>query len=361
MALLRLKYVVLDVDRHGNRRYYYRHHGKKVRLPGEPASPEFTEALELARQAGKAVPLSKAHPGSMRALLESFYRSGLFKTLDPRSQRVRMNILEAWAQGKDDKPFRMIERRHIVKWRDAKAETPGAATNLVKALRHVFAYAVECELITKNPASDVKYLRKKGGGFHTWTIEEVRQFETHWPIGTKQRLAMALLLYTAQRRSDMVTFGKQMLRGDGRLHYVQKKTGKKMATLMIEPLREIIAATSSKGLTFLETNKGLPYTAAGFGNAFREWCNEAGLPHCSAHGLRKALAARLAELGATASQIKDALGHASLSETSRYTEQADSVINSDAALRLIENISVPPSRQSGTISAKNSMKSTRKK
>lgn len=344
MALLRLKYVVSDTDRHGTRRHYFRRHGRKVRLPGEPGSAEFLAAYDAALKGAKPTPVSKADPASMRALLEGFYRSATFKALDRRSQRVRMNILEAWARGKDDKPFRMVERRHILKWRDEKAETPGAATNLVKALRHVFAYAVDYGLMMANPATSVPYLRKKGGGFHTWTIEEVRQFEAHWPVGSKPRLAMALLLYTAQRRSDMVTFGKQMLR-DGRLHYIQRKTGKRMSTRVIAPLQAIIDATPSTGLTFLETHHGMPYTAAGFGNAFREWCDEAGLPHCSAHGLRKALAARLAELGATTHQIKDALGHETLSEAARYTKDADAVINSDAALKLIENNSVPLSAE----------------
>lgn len=347
MALLRLKYVVSDTDRHGNRRHYFRRHGKKIRLPDDPGSAEFMAAYDAALKGEKAAPPSKADPASMRALLEGFYRSATFKALDSRSQRVRLNILEAWAKGKDDKPFRMIERRHVLRWRDDKASKPGAATNLVKALRHVFAYAVDYGLMRENPARDVPYLRKKGGGFHTWTIQEVRQFEERHPIGTKPRLAMALLFYTSQRRSDVVTFGRQMVR-QGRLHYRQQKTGKRMSTKIIRPLQEIIDATPSGGLTFLETHQGMPYTAAGFGNAFREWCDEAGLPHCSAHGLRKALAARLAELGATTHQIMDTLGHETLSEAERYTRDADAVINSDAALKLIENNSVPPGRKSGT-------------
>lgn len=341
MALVRLQYVMSDTDRHGNRRHYFRRGGLKIRLPGQPGSAEFMAAYEAALKAGKPARASRADPGSLRALLEGFYRSAAFKGLDGRSQRVRRNILESWAAGNEDKPFRMIERRHVLQWRDAKADTPGAATNLVKALRQLFAYGVDYGLMRENPARDVPYLRKKGGGFHTWTIDEVRQFEARWPIGSKPRLAMALLLYTSQRRSDVVTMGRQMIRDDGRLHYVQKKTGKRMATLVIAPLAEIIAATPSSGLTFLETHFGLPYTAAGFGNTFREWCDEAGLPHCSAHGLRKALAARLAELGATAHQIKGALGHETLSEAARYTRDADAVLNSDAALKLIENNTVP--------------------
>jgi integrase len=351
MALLRLKYVMSDTDRHGNRRHYVRRHGVKIRLPGAPGSAEFMAAYDAALKGGKPVRASKADPASLRALLEAFYRSAAFKALDTRSQRVRLNILEAWATGREEKPFRLIERRHVLKWRDDKAATPGAATNLVKALRQLFAYAVDYDLMRENPAQSVPYLRKKNGGFHTWTIAEVRKFEAHHPVGSKPRLAMALLFYTSQRRSDVVTFGKQMLR-DGRLHYVQRKTGKRMSTRVIKPLQEILDATPSTSLTFLETHHGLPYTANGFGNAFRAWCDEAGLPHCSAHGLRKALASRLAELGATTHQIKDTLGHETLSQAALYTRDADAVINSDAAMKLIENNSAPPVPSGGALKQK---------
>ena len=49
-----------------------------------------------------------------------------------------------------------------------------------------------------------------------------------------------------------------------------------------------IDAAPSDHLTFLTTKGGAAFTPAGFGNWFRECCNDAGLPHCSAHGLRKA-------------------------------------------------------------------------
>lgn len=343
MVLLRLRYVMTDRDRNGNVRHYYRRHGRKIRLPGIPGSEEFMAAYHAAAKVEAPVKVLKADPRSVRALLEGFYRCATFIALDSRSQRVRKSILEAWAAGKDGLPYRLIERRHVLKWRDDKAEMPGAATNLIKALRHLFAYGVDYGLMAANPAEKVPYLRKKNGGFHTWTIEEVRQFEARHPIGTKPRLALALLLYTGQRRSDVVKLGRQMIR-DGRLVYRQQKTGKEMKTRIVRPLQDIIDATPTTGLAFLETQFGKPYTAAGFGNAFRQWCNEAGLPHCSAHGLRKALAARLAELGATANQIKGALGHETMSQVTLYTRDADSVVNSDAALELMENKIAPLNR-----------------
>jgi integrase/recombinase XerD len=87
-------------------------------------------------------------------------------------------------------------------------------------------------------------------------------------------------------------------------------------------LQTIIDATPVKHLTFLTTAYGRAFTPAGFGNKFREWSDEAGLPHCSAQGLRKAAAARLAERGATAHEIMAITGHRSLEEVERYTRAA---------------------------------------
>jgi integrase len=88
-------------------------------------------------------------------------------------------------------------------------------------------------------------------------------------------------------------------------------------------LRKIIDATPSGHLNFLMTSLGKPYSAAGFGNWFRELCDDAGCPDVSAHGLRKAAARRLAEAGCTAHEIASITGHASLSEVERYTRAAD--------------------------------------
>ncbi len=109
-------------------------------------------------------------------------------------------------------------------------------------------------------------------------------------------------------------------------------------------LQAIIDATPSEHLTFLTTAFGKPFTAAGFGNWFREQCNEAGLPHCSAHGLRKAAARRLAEAGCTAHEIAAITGHASLREVQRYTKAADQTRLAVAAMDKMRTPTVNPTR-----------------
>ena len=99
-----------------------------------------------------------------------------------------------------------------------------------------------------------------------------------------------------------------------------------------EDVVAIIEATPTNHLTFLTTAYGRAFTPSGFGNKFREWCNEAELPHCSAHSLRKAAAARLAERGATAHEIMAITGHRSLEEVERYTRAARQGKLADAAI-----------------------------
>ena len=183
-------------------------------------------------------------------------------------------------------------------------------------------YAVEVGLRPDNPANGIRLPNLKTDGYHAWTEAEIEQFQERHALGTKARLALALLLYTGQRRGDVVRLGRQHIR-DGFVHMRQQKTSIELALPIHPTLAAIIAETPAEHLTLLTTQTGKPFSAAGFGNWFRNRCNEAELGHCSAHGLRKAAARRLAEAGCTPHEIGAITGHASLSEVQRYTKAAD--------------------------------------
>ncbi|MFL5032533.1 MAG: tyrosine-type recombinase/integrase [Xanthobacteraceae bacterium] len=116
--------------------------------------------------------------------------------------------------------------------------------------------------------------------------------------------------------------GRQHIR-DGLLYVRQQKTGAELAIPVHADFEAIIAESAAGQMTFLVTEFGKPFTAAGFGNWFREQCDMANLRPCSAHGLRKAAARRLAEAGCTEHEIVAITGHASLREITRYTKAAD--------------------------------------
>ena len=193
-----------------------------------------------------------------------------------------------------------------------------------KLLINLYDYAVKLDRVETNPALRTDKYKVKVVGRHTWTEEEIDQFEARHAPGTKARLAMNLILYTAQRRSDMVKMQHSDII-DGRIAVQQKKTNKKLLLPIHPKLAETLLATELGKTYFLETERGMKFSDNGIGNWFRTQCDEAGLPNCTAHGLRKAAARRMAEAGATNQQIKAMTGHSKDDEVALYTAAADQV------------------------------------
>jgi integrase len=278
----------------------------------------------------------KPSTGTLGWLVEEYKRSADFGRLDERTQRTRSGILAAAiaetvapdsAMLFHDVPVAKLTTKGVRVLRDRKADKPEAANNRVKAIRRLLAFGVAYEHVDRNVARDVPYFSSGSQGFHAWTLDEVERFEAAHPLGSKARLALALLLYTGQRRSDVVAFGPESVR-DGWLVFVQHKNRNRKPVALEIPIRpELQEAIDRADLvgaeTFLVTDYGRPFTSNGFGNKFRDWCDQAGLPHCSAHGLRKAAATRLAENGATEKQIAAITGHTTLKEVERYTRAAN--------------------------------------
>jgi integrase len=318
------RYVHGFIDRHGRPRHYLRRRCfKKIPLPGVPWSPEFMAAYQEALAGQPVMPGSaQIKAGSIRALTISYYGSIAFVSLSRRSQYVRRGLLDRFCQEHGEKSVASLKREHVVKLMAAKAAKPESANALRKALRALMQHAVEVGVRPDDPTRDVRAISSKTQGFHSWTDDEITQFEQRHPVGTKARLAMVLLLYTGQRRADVIRMGRQHVR-DGFISVRQAKTGTELMIPIHPELASIIAASSTGQMTFLTTQFARPFTSAGFGNWFRDQCNAAGLPRCSAHGLRKAAARRLAEAGCTAHEIASITGHASLKEVARYTRGAD--------------------------------------
>ena len=370
-GFIELRHLVEDVDRRGHVRVYYRRKGRpKVRLHAPFGSDEF---IAQYREAHAGVPQQPpaadvprrgpAKPGSLRWLIEQYYGSAEFRGLEDSTQHARRLILDALCEellntddlrspGMGAARYSLMEPKHVRKCRDRKAEWPESANGRVKALRQVFAWAIEAGHAKSNPAKDVPYLKGSGTGFHTWTIEEVRQYEQRHPIGSKARLALALLLLTGQRRSDIITFGKQHVREAknvpanlrtvhrGRwLAFTQRKNKKRKPISLMVPLlpelEEIIATTPCGDLTWLVTQFGQPFTSPGFGNWFRVRCDQAGLPHCTAHGLRKAGATIAAERGASERQLMAIFGWQTSKQAVLYTRAAEQKVLAGGAMTLL--------------------------
>jgi integrase len=317
----------LRFRRKGQATYYF-----KSKHPSDAFWEEYSACLK-----GEAAPhvepgAGRAKHGSIDDLVSRFYRSVGWQGMTKESSRkTYRSIIERFRIAHGAKPVAGVTAEHLEAILGKMRATPSAANNLRKVLKRLFAYAVKIGLRSDNPALLTDSFKITGGGFHTWTEDEIARFEERHPIGTKARLAMALMLWTGQRRSDAITMGRQHVK-EGRIRVKQQKTGKALVVPISPDLKACLDRVPAGQMTFLITEFGKPFTAAGFGNWFRERCNEAGLPQCSAHGLRKAMSRRLAEAGASHSQGKAMTGHVTDKEFTRYAADADQVALADAAM-----------------------------
>jgi len=323
MTRLRLRYVQAFVSPSGRVYYYFRRSGfPLVRLPGFPGSTEFMAAYRAALDGGpRAVGIDRTQPGTVNAAIVAFYGSPEWRSTSAGTQQQRISVLERFRDVAGDLQVRGMTAAHIAgTLTDLK---PFAARNWLKTLRALMAFAVSHGIRPDNPAIGLRLPRAKTTGIHTWTESEIEAFEAVHAVGTKARLALALLLYTAQRRGDVIRMGRQHIR-DGAIAVRQQKTSTELRIPVHPRLRAVLDATPSDHLTFLVTRSGQPFQPSDFSEQFRTWCNDAGLPpKCSAHGLRKAACRRLAEAGCSTPEIASISGHKSLREIERYIAAAD--------------------------------------
>jgi integrase len=319
------KFTQAWVDKRDGRAYYYlRRRGfPRVRLPGLPWSPTFMAAYEAAMSGPRtAIGAGRVKPGSVAAVVAEYLDSRqAFGSKSAGTQRMRRGILERFRAAYGERPMALLPAEWIEALLDAKP--PHAARSWLVTLRSLCQFALKRGYLRADPTANIKQRSIKGDGFHCWTDAEIAQFEAHHSIGTKPRLALALLLYTGQRRSDVVRMGRQHIR-DGVLTVKQQKTGVPLEIPVHSHLQAVLDATPSEHLTFLVTTTGKPYGGNAFTEQFRNWCDAAGLPQrCKPHGLRKAACRRLAEAGCSANEIMAISGHATMKELVRYTAAAD--------------------------------------
>jgi integrase len=318
-----LKYVQSFIDRYGNPRHYFRRNGRRAVLPGLPGSREFMDAYAAALSEHTA-PLrpkrESAKPGTFARLATVYFASANFRNLSPTSRRNYRRIIDGFIRVHGHRRVDQFKREHAVKIIGEMSDRPGAAITLLKRLRTLVRFAVELGWINSDPTHRIRSYKSKE--FHTWTEAEIEQFERRWPIGTKQRLAFALLLYTGQRGSDVCSMTQPDAKG--RLGVVQQKTGAKLVITIHRELRTVLDASPTDHITILTTAYGKPFSVKGFGQFISAAISAAGVPgRCKAHGLRKAAARRLAEAGCSANEIMAVTGHKTLSEVERYVRAAE--------------------------------------
>jgi integrase len=328
---IQLPYIQAYRDRHGRLRHYFHRRGQRdIALPGTPGSGEFMAAYHAASDA-PAKPKSPHAVGTLAKLVEDYYQSIEFRNLKPSSQRLYRICLDPIARKDGHRLVRDMPRDKVRKIiEEIGATRPGLANLSLKVLRALLGYAVDTNWRGDNPALRIKPY--KLGTRHTWTDAELAAFENRWPLGTRQRVAYALLLYTGQRVGDVVRMRLQDIT-DGRINIVQQKTGTALSIPIHADLADALRAYPTRGMHLIGDQHGRAIARATLTAFMTRAASAAGLPrNCLPHGLRKALMRRLAEHGASSKELAAVSGHKSLAEVERYTARADQQKLSTAAI-----------------------------
>jgi len=349
VTAIRLKHIDRFTDRHGRMRYYFRRgRGGRIALPGTPGTPEFMAAYQKAIDGTPIDPGPKLRgaPGTFDRLTQDYFAAPEFLRLADSSRRTYRFVIERLIQEENigHRLVREMTREHVRSILSRRAATPGAANSALQKLRVLLHFAIDNGWRRDDPTLRMK--KFASGEFHTWTEDEIAAFEKRWPIRSTERLAFALLLYTGQRRSDVVGMAWTEVE-DGAIQVVplktRRSTGAKLSIPIHPALAKVLAACKRRSGTILTNRSGRPFTAHGLGKFMAGKIEAAGLPErCVPHGLRKAAARRLAEAGCSANEIAAITGHATLAEVARYTKAAEQKKLARTAMQRLADDSRPP-------------------
>jgi integrase len=317
-----------ETTRHGKVVWFVRiGKGPRTRIRAEYGTADFDAAYKAAIDGEAVTAPGKAGNGTLEWLIDRYRDSAAWLVLSLATRRQRENIFKGAIATAGRKPYRLIRQETIKVGKKRREHTPAQARNFLDAMRGLFRWAVGADHLKSDPTAGVENPpRPKGPGFVKWSEQEVDRYQSYWPIGTRQRVWLDVLLYTGLRRGDAVLLGRQHVR-DGMATLATEKGGETIVVTI--PILPVLQATLDAGptgdLAFICGERGLPLTKESFGNLFKAACVEAGVvgKKKAAHGLRKVGATRAAENGATDKELDALFGWVGGNTSKIYTREAD--------------------------------------
>lgn len=217
----------------------------------------------------------------------------------------------------------------------ARGMTNGSKAEFLSAASALFARAVDEEWISANPVKGIAQPRL--GSHRGWKDSEWAAFirGATPPI----RLTAMLARYTGQRRSDIVKMRLDHIEeidGQRVIRVEQQKTGLKLA-IPISPALDLAIPAYTKSGFLLETEQGEPFDVGTLTHRFGRERMRLGLPKgLVIHGLRRTLAEKAVEQGATIPEAMSLGGWTSIKTFQGYIKGADQLRLATRAMRAMD-------------------------
>lgn len=328
-------YLQKQITRHGKHVWYVRKgEGPRIRIHGEFGTEEFNANYLNAVEGIISKPKVKERTATLQWLWDRYRETTAWSDLSSATRKQRENIMLHVLETAGSEPYGEITSETIEEGKDRRRDTPAQARNFLDCMRGLFRWAKTAKHVKVDPTAEVKNPKKrKGKGFPAWTEEDVEAYQRKWPIGTKERVWLDVLLYTGPRRGDVVKLGRQHERTEidphtgATIRVVSFRTEKGGETIEVTiPLLPVLQVTLEAGptgdLTYICGGRGNPLTKESFGNMFSAAAREAGVQK-SAHGVRKIAATTAADNGATVHQLMSIFGWKTTQMAEFYTREAN--------------------------------------
>lgn len=317
-------YLSHERTRHGKSVWYVRRAGKRVRIKAAFGTPEFDAEYQAAIAMPPQRPEKGEHAaGTLGWLIERYRETNAWQSLSLATRRQRENIFKQVLEIAGGNSVACVTQKSIVVGRDRRAKTaPFQARHFLDTMRGLFRWAYDAQMVKADPTVGVKSPpRSRKSGYPPWTEDDVAAYERRWPIGTRQRVWLDVLIYTGLRRGDAVRLGRQHVR-DGVATLKTEKTGTEVTLPILPALEATLRAGPCGDLAFIAGLRGQPMAKKSFSNDFKDACRAAGVSG-SAHGVRKIAATRAANAGATVAQLEAIFGWSGGAMAALYTRAAD--------------------------------------
>lgn len=320
----------------GGREYFYYQRGRgsaspgrRMKLPNGPHDTEFWATYKS--YLGTELPSAR----SFDALIAAYKGSPEFTKRAATTQRDYSRYLDIVSTAWGELHVGSIRPKHIIRLRDAWAETPVAANHLLSVLKTLINWGIPREFSETNPCVYVPKLEVEEGGARPWPLWAYNLIEKHAREDMKR--AVMLARHTGQRQADVLRMAPEHVDDDG-INVTQQKTGKELWVPLHVELRE--AVKSWRGSPYVRTTKGESYTPDRFRAAWTRLMNDTPAGKIrkegyTFHGLRASSVEKLREAGCGDREIEAITGMSSTMIT-RYSRFADQKRLAKAALGRLE-------------------------
>ncbi len=319
---------VHNYARRGKPYTYYRRHGRRQRIYGEPGSAQWLANYNRIHASFEGQPINdKRPPDALGRVIEAYLASPEFEQLAPKTRKDYRRYTD-WLKANYGKArLHTLPTDFKVTLRDKFRETPAKANYMVRVMRLLCGFAEERPTRFKlppswrNPMTRPKML-KTGDGHRPWEDYEVDAFRRRWLIGSTQRMAFELLINTGQRGGDVIAMVRQQYRNGWISVTSQEKTGTRVDLPASEALRSVLDPwlANHPHIILLAGERGKKLGVDYFRHMMRDAYREASLPEdCTTHGLRYTAATILSELGIGWEEIATITGHETMAMVKKYT------------------------------------------